>query len=153
MQILVRDGWTVAVTALYHARLPLHCLVGILQHGVGRHLCHVLPGGVVVGQQCGWRAEYRRRRTTGTAGTSFDANMDSLQQIYTPWIRSDGDARARGNNKEFRIQKELLTEAISRGLMEPGGRTSVAGGGHQGALRPRRLPEVEGTRAGRESDI
>ena len=60
-----------------------------------------------------------------------------------------------GNNKEFRIQKALLTEAISRGwgLMEPGGRTSVAGGGHQGALRPRRLPEVEGTRAGRESDI
>ena len=46
MQILVRDGWTVAVTALYRARLPLHCLVGILQHGVGRHLWHVLPGEV-----------------------------------------------------------------------------------------------------------
>ena len=62
----------------------------------------------------GRRAEYRRRRTltTGTAGNTFDANMDSLQQIYTPWIRSDGDA-PRGNNKEFSIQKASLTEAIS----------------------------------------
>ena len=71
--------------------------------------------GVGQQQQCGRRAEYRRSRgrTTGTAGNTFDANMDSLQQIYTPWIRSDGDA-PRGNNKEFRIQKALLTEAISR---------------------------------------
>ena len=125
MQILVRDGWTVAVTALYHPcsqpalALPYTAaLCGntcVHPHTAAWFCSPPLPCFAGVGQQqCGWRAEYRRRRgrTTGTAGNTFDANMDSLQQIYTPWIRSDGDA-PRGNNKEFRIQKALLTEAIS----------------------------------------
>ena len=106
----------------------------------GRHLCHVLP----VGQQCGWRAEYRRsRRTTGTAGTTFDANMDSLQQIHTPWIRSDGDAWATTKSSEFK--RHLVDGSHLKGVdgawraHECCRRRSSRCG-----LRPRRLPEVGG---------
>ena len=102
MQILVRDGWTVAVTALYHA-LALPCGNTAVQFWSPPLPC--FAGGV--GQQCGRRAEYRRRRgrTTGTAGTSFDANMDSLQQIYTPWIRSDGDVLRGATTKSSEFKR------------------------------------------------